>query len=277
MDLEYFRRFLSVASQEEATRVLLTNGHGPANELALNYKNSMVDVGLAPSTVNRRLAALRSLVKLARTIGMVSWTLEVEGVKSQAYRDTRGPGREGFRKLLDSLDARVDAKAARDRAILHLLYDIALRRGEVVSLDLEHVDLKAGTVAVLGKGRTGREAITLPEPTAAALGAWIAVRGQEPGPLFLALDPSTKSAKRLSARSVHYLVRELGEDVGLKVWPHGLRHAAITQALDCTNGNVRAVQKFSRHKDVRVLTRYDDNRTDLGGVVARLVAAEAVQ
>jgi integrase/recombinase XerC len=66
------------------------------------------------------------------------------------------------------------------------------------------------------------------------------------------------------------MVRELGRRLGMKVWPHGLRHAAITEALDLTGGNVRAVQRFSRHRDVRVLERYDDNRRDLGGEVAKL-------
>jgi len=51
-----------------------------------------------------------------------------------------------------------------------------------------------------------------------------------------------------------------------------LRHAAITEALDITRGDVRAVQKFSRHRDLRTLTVYDDNRRDLAGEVAKLVA-----
>ena len=55
--------------------------------------------------------------------------------------------------------------------------------------------------------------------------------------------------------------------------PHGLRHSAITAALDLTRGNVRAVQKFSRHRDVRVIERYDANRNDLAGQVARQLAA----
>jgi integrase/recombinase XerC len=65
----------------------------------------------------------------------------------------------------------------------------------------------------------------------------------------------------------------LGTKAGLTVRPHGLRHLAITSALDLTKGDVRAVQKFSRHRDMRVLNTYDDNRRDLAGDVARLVAA----
>jgi integrase/recombinase XerC len=78
---------------------------------------------------------------------------------------------------------------------------------------------------------------------------------------------------RLTAAGLYLMIRELGRKAGLKVWPHGLRHASITEALDATGGNIRAVQRFSRHKDVRVIERYDDNRRDLAGDVARKVAA----
>ena len=79
----------------------------------------------------------------------------------------------------------------------------------------------------------------------------------------------------MTGSSVYRLVRDLGSAVGVKARPHGLRHAAITEALDVTRGDVRAVQRFSRHRDVGVLSAYDDSRQDLGGEVARKVAAGA--
>jgi integrase/recombinase XerC len=232
----------------------------------------MIESALAPATVNRRLAAIRSLVRLGRTIGLVPWTLEVPSLKSQSYRDTRGPGRGGFRRLLDELEQSPSkSKSVRDRALLRLLYDLALRRNEAVSLDVEHVDLQAGTVSVLGKGRSDRVALSLPEPTKAALQAWIELRGTEPGPLFVNMDRAGKG-RRLTGRSVARVLKDLGRAIGIHVRPHGLRHAAITDALDITRGDVRAVQKFSRHRDLRTLTIYDDARRDLGGEVAKLVA-----
>jgi hypothetical protein len=42
--------------------------------------------------------------------------------------------------------------------------------------------------------------------------------------------------------------------------PHRIRHSAITAALDATDGNVRKVQKLSRHKNLNTLMIYDDNR-----------------
>ena len=98
------------------------------------------------------------------------------------------------------------------------------------------------------------------------------MRGDKPGPLFMSLDRGNRG-RRLTGRSVHRIVRALGKQAGLgTVRPHGLRHAAITEALDLTRGNVRAVQRFSRHRDLRTLTLYDDNRMDLAGEIARQVA-----
>jgi len=270
-DLQDFARHLGAKSSEEAVNALLAHGKGGANATAHAYRAELLARGLSPSTVNRRLAALRSLVKLARLFNLVDFTLDVEGVRSTPYRDTRGPGRNGVRLILDELDARLDVKAKRDRALVRLLYDLGLRRGEAVALDLGDVDLTAGTVSVLGKGRTEKEALTLPEPTKAALGEWLSARGSAAGPLFLNFDRAAKG-ERLTGRSVARILDALGDAVGLKVRPHGLRHAAITEALDKTNGNLRAVQRFSRHRDSRVLGLYDDNRQDLGGEVARLVA-----
>lgn len=270
-DLQDFARHLGAKSSEEAVNRLLANGKGAANAGAHTYRGDLVARGLAPSTVNRRLAALRSLVKLARLFNLVDFTLDVESVKSKPYRDTKGPGRIGVRLLLNELERRQDAKAKRDRSLVRLLYDLGLRRGEAVALDLEDVDLKAGTVSILGKGRTEKETLTLPDPTKSALESWLSVRGDKEGPLFVNFDRAGKGT-RLTGRSVARILEDLGESVGLKVRPHGLRHAAITEALDRTNGNVRAVQRFSRHRDARVLGLYDDNRQDLGGEVARLVA-----
>jgi integrase/recombinase XerC len=212
-------------------------------------------------------------VRLAATLGLVPWRLELSGLKAEPYRDTRGPGQRGFLLLLDALGKRQDPKACRDRALLRLLFDLALRRGEAVSLNLEHVDLEAGSVAVLGKGRTARQLLTLPEPTAAALRSWIEARGTDPGPLFTNFDRACKGC-RLHGRSIARIIGELAIRAGLpRVRPHGLRHAAITYALDATGGDVRRVQRYSRHRDLRTLNRYDDNRQDLAGQVARLVAA----
>ena len=274
-DLEDFKRWVGAATVGSAADGLLHMAHGAANAYALAYRADLLERHLSAATVNRRLAALRSLVKVGRTLGLVPWELEVENLEAEPYRDTRGPGVDGFRRMLAAVEG-TGLKARRDRALLRLLFDLALRRSEVVGLDLEDLDLGAGTVAVLGKGRTGKEIRTLPRPTADALRSYLEVRGLEPGALFWNVS-RVHGRARLTSHGLAKVVCRIGEAAGLgHVRPHGLRHAAITQALDATKGDVRAVQKFSRHRDLRVLNVYDDNRTDLAGKVAELVASSAL-
>jgi integrase/recombinase XerC len=49
-------------------------------------------------------------------------------------------------------------------------------------------------------------------------------------------------------------------DISKQMSPHRIRHSAITAALDATDGDVRKVQKLSRHKNLNTLMIYDDNR-----------------
>ena len=161
-DLDDFARFTGSPSRQAAVDLLLDLGQGGANSAALAYRNDLLARELAPATVSRRLAALRSMVKLARTVGRVAWSLDVEAPKAEKYRDTRGPGSDGWRAMLSAAGRAGDTpKARRDRAILRLLHDRGLRRGEVVGLDLADLDLAGGTVEVMGKGRSQSERLTI--------------------------------------------------------------------------------------------------------------------
>jgi site-specific recombinase XerD len=79
----------------------------------------------------------------------------------------------------------------------------------------------------------------------------------------------------LTGRRVARIVADVANRAGLgHVRPHGLRHAAGTDALDA-GVDLRKVQRFSRHKDLRTLTLYDGNRSDFAGDVASVVAGLA--
>lgn len=259
-DLEDFRSFLGASDINAAAGRLFSQGLGEANALVLDYRSDLRNRGLKASTVNRRLAALRSLVKLARTLGLVAWSLEIQGLKAETYRDTRGPGENGVRLMFQTLENRRSPKQKRDYAILRLLWDLGLRRSSVVSLDLEHLDLEAGTASVFLKGKQNRKAKDLPPATREALEEWLEIRGTEPGPLFLNFDRAGKGAGRLTGTSVYRLVRDLGEKVGIKTRPHGIRHAAITEVSSVSNGNIFSILAFSDHAKPETAQRYIDNR-----------------
>jgi len=76
------------------------------------------------TTINRRLATLRSLTKFARLVGWIVWKLEIPGLKTQTYRDTSGPRSNAYRRMLSRVDLNSSRKTVRDCAILRLLHDL---------------------------------------------------------------------------------------------------------------------------------------------------------
>lgn len=279
-DIKCFMGFYGALTPTAMEASFFSLAQGEANELMIRFKDWMMKKGMTANTINRRVTAMRSFVKLGRMIGAVPWTLDIRPEKVVKYRDTSGPGREVFDKLVEILEQRIDPKGKRDLAILRLLHDMALRRHEVATLDFEHLDTVKQRLYVLGKGAWDDERIwlSIPRPTLDAINAWVTARGEWHGPLFVSLDCQcagrTSEKRRLSDRSIGLIIMFLGQKLGIKLRPHGLRHTAITEALDKTNGDVRAVQRFSRHKQIQTLVTYDDNRTDMGGKIADLVAGD---
>ncbi len=273
-----FARFVGAGMPGDAVATLLAMGNGPANRVALAYKAHLTGRELASATIARRIAALRSLVKLARQLGRIEWSLDIQSPRLTKYRDTSGPGRDGFLKLrARAKGLATDTAGKRDLALLALLHDSCLRRGECVSMDLEHVDLERSRVAVVGKGQTDRVWITISTQASDALAAWITARGSLAGPLFCRLDRAARGVGRITGHSINRLVGRLGRKADVKghVRAHGLRHQGITRALDLTNGNIRMVQGLSRHLDPRVLLKYDDNRVDHAGKLAQMLGNDS--
>jgi integrase/recombinase XerC len=274
-DLTDFARFVGAPSPGAAVEGLLALGHGGANRVVLGYRAHLTDRQLATATIARRIAALRSMVKLARQLGRVEWSLDVGSPKVTKYRDTSGPGLDGWFKMRDKGNelAAATAQGKRDIALMHLMHDSCLRRGECVALDLADVDLERGQIAIVGKGKTEREWFTISTQARDALIRWIAARGDAPGPLFVRLDPGANGLERLTGDSVNRVVGKIAGKAGLKrkARAHGLRHQGITRALDLTNGNVRMVQGLSRHADPRTLMKYDDARRDDAGTLAQML------
>jgi integrase/recombinase XerC len=212
---------------------------------------------------------------MGRTLGLVSWKLEIKNERTTAYRDTKGPGTTAFQEMIAVTDARKDTKGIRDKAILRLLFDLGLRRGEVVSLDIDDVDLEKRTIWIMGKGKTQKQALTLPQRTMDVLQAWLERRGSDPGPLFTNMDRARKGDGRISGTSIYRLVRDLGEKIGVKTRPHGIRHSAITVALKKAQAHqidLEEVLDFSRHADVKTMMLYRDRERNVQGKLSELVS-----
>jgi integrase/recombinase XerC len=273
-DLADFQRFIGAEDGNAAAAALLSRGAGPANELVLAYRAALVERGLASATINRRLAALRSLVSVAQLLGQVEWALRIRNLRREARRETKGPGEAALRALLDELEGRQGPKGARDRAIFRLLLDLGLRRFEVAGLDLERVDLAGARIAVLRKGKRERAWLELPPKCVAALARWIELRGPAPGPLFTGFRRA--AGQRLEPDGVYRMIRALGSAAGVVgLRTHKIRHSAITVARRLAHERGIAIEEvldFSGHADVKTLMVYLDRDRSRQGEISSMVS-----
>lgn len=167
-------------------------------------------------------------------------------------------------------------KRKRDYAILRLLWDNVLRRSEISQANVKDFDPVAKTLRIYGKGRgTQTQIISLSAVATAALEQWLKARGwvKASDSLFIALD-RVSYGHRLTGTAIYKIVRSCAQDAGIikLLSPHRIRHSGITAALEATGGDVRKVQKFSRHSNLNTLMIYDDNRANLQKEVTDLLS-----
>ncbi len=302
-DLAAFAGFLAIGlaitptfTIEAALERLFREDSASAHGLVLSFRASLLAANLAPATINRALATLRSVSKLARMLGVVQggWYLEVPGVKAERRRDTRGPAVEDIRRMLAATAADTE-QATRDAAIVVTLFCLGLRVSELCGLRLEETDLARATTWIRGKGRRERERIPLPDAVVEALRRYLRHRGAGgQGPLFIASPrvsrqrrlfdtrPDSGGPRRLHPRSVLRIVDHLGRRVEVRVWCHALRHTAITEAIirgQQAGLGLDQIRAFSRHRTVATMLVYRDEhdragvQRELAGIVAATLSA----
>jgi integrase/recombinase XerC len=162
---------------------------------------------------------------------------------------------------IDQVYALLDAPARstqtchqRDQAILELFYASGIRVSELVALDIPDVELEAGTIRVLGKGRRERQVFFGPTARRALL-AYIDVR-QPANPNDMALFLNHRGT-RLSTRGVQWIVKKQCRHAGLpaSTSPHTLRHAFATHLLD-NGADLRSIQELLGHRRLSTTQQY---------------------
>jgi integrase/recombinase XerC len=207
--------------------------------------------GASPTTLARRLSALRGLYRWLNRTGVTA---------ANPAQALRGPN--GGRRLPNVLDADATAQllelpgdgalAVRDRAMLELFYSSALRLSELLSLRWGDIDLDGGLVRVTGKGQRTR-VVPVGGPACAALREWRALGS----PAIDAVVFPGRGGRPLSPRAVQVRLKKLAREQGLwqRVHPHLLRHSCASHLLE-SSGNLRAVQEMLGHADLATTQIY---------------------
>jgi site-specific recombinase XerD len=195
---------------------------------------------LAPATVGRKLAAVRSFLRF--TLGPA----RVPDASLAPRRPRRLPDtpRAGeIEAALDALDGD-GALALRNRALVELVYSAGLRSAEAVALDLADVDFDQELLHVRGKGGKER-AVPLGEEAA----HWLALYLRDGRPT---LARGAENAVFLSARG-----RRLDTSTLRRTFahPHRLRHAFATHLLE-GGADLRTIQELLGHSSLSTTQVY---------------------
>jgi integrase/recombinase XerC/integrase/recombinase XerD len=228
------------------------------------YAAALSDRHVAPATLARKLASLRSLFG----------SLVEHGVLEQNPADLiPSPKRprnlprvlkpQELFTLLDRIPA-TTALEMRDRAMLELGYGCGLRAEELVNLDADDVDFDAEQVRVLGKGSKTRY-VPLGEHAARAVERYL----ERARPALAGADEEralllSKSGRRLSTSDVRRRLRVWTRHAALHagVSPHWLRHSFATHLLE-GGADLRAIQELLGHASIsttQVYTRVESTR-----------------
>jgi site-specific recombinase XerD len=231
------------------------------------YVASLTEAGQAPTTVARKLAALRGLFRHQVSLGARSENpadLLSSPKRSQKLPRVLKAGEVAA--LLDRIPA-TGPLELRDRALFELAYACGLRAEELVTLDVSSVDFDAETVRVEGKGSKTR-LVPAGEHALAALERYLArarpaLSAEDGEALFL-----SKSGRRLGTSDIRRRLRTWARLAARDIpalgdaHPHALRHSFATHLLE-GGADLRAIQELLGHASIsttQVYTRVESAR-----------------
>jgi integrase/recombinase XerD len=218
------------------------------------------NLGMAPSTVERKVAAVKSFHSFLVREGLSDAhpTIDV-ALPKVPERLPDVISIEDANRLL-SQPFPEGPVGYRDRAALEVLYGCGLRVSELTGLDIGDHDREGGFLRVLGKGDKER-LVPIAGAAESALGDYLrhgrpylrarkAAVHQDPAAVFLNVRGG-----RLTRQAVFGIVRTYGARVGLKLHPHTLRHSFATHMLQ-GGSELRSLQEMLGHADISTTQVY---------------------
>ena len=245
-------------------------------DLVATFAAHDAEQGSNPRTIERRIAAIghyhAQAGQLAPNKGDTAGLLNevLAGIRAIHGRPKRRltPARaDALAAMLATLD-RDDLRSLRDRAILALGMAAALRRSEIVALDVRDIEMVAeGLILTIRRSKTDQvgDGVTIAVPEGqfiepkAHLRAWLDAAGHSEGPLFCRLTHNnTPCPTPMSDKAVARLIKACAARAGLDpalYSGHSLRSGFLTEAA-ANKATIFKMQAVSRHKTLDVLATY---------------------
>lgn len=217
------------------------------------------------STLARKLAAIRAFFRYLEQRGRllespIAWIASPK-VRRRLPRFLGAEAMSSVVQAPEGSEPRATPEAARDWAILELLYGSGLRVSELVGLDLPSVRFPSRELQVVGKGHKER-IVPFGNHASLALKAYLTRRIElqstrqsevvDPQALFL-----SRRGRRISVRWVQKLVQRYGSSGAGRpdLHPHALRHSCATHMLE-GGADLRIIQEMLGHSSLSTTQRY---------------------
>jgi integrase/recombinase XerD len=223
----------------------------------VGYLERLRTRGLRPASVARRISALRGLYKhLVREGELRRDPTENLEAPRRTRSLPRTLSREVVAALIESPDLK-EPRGVRDRSVLELLYATGMRASECLGLTLDDVNLSAGYVVCMGKGRKQRLV-----PVGGEAARWVSRYLRDVRPLYTRVRDSGRlfvnpRGGRLSRQSLWTIVRHAAVRAGLRqrISPHVLRHSFASHLLE-GGADLRSIQAMLGHADIATTQIY---------------------
>ena len=225
------------------------------------------DLQLKPSSVNRKLASLRSFLKWAANEALIEDIPRVPKSIEQVQSAPKALDRREMNALVRAVERH---GSKRDQAIVFMLLNTGLRVGELCSLNLNDLEMsqrKGKVIVRSGKGEKYRE-VPLNAECRRALQAYLDKREDGDGALFL-----SQKDGRLGTRGIQDCVKKYSQLAGLQdITPHSLRHTFCTNLLRSGGVDIVTVASLAGHSDISTTSIYTQpNHRDMAKAVEGLV------
>lgn len=239
----------------------------------------LVRRGLGLNTINRTLSSVRGVLNQCWKEGSLDLEaldrakLSLVNVKGETVSRGRHLTKSELAKLMAACEADSSPAGARDALLLALLA-AGLRRSEVASIQLEHLNDAHDELTVHGKGHKQR-IVFVAGGGKNALDAWLQLRGLHEGPLLHPIDKSGHIAFGLgiSSQAIYKALQKRAAQAKVEVSPHDLRRTLIGEAF--TAGvDVSTIQKIVGHSSPSTTSRYDRRDDILKKSVMKLLAVQ---
>jgi len=231
--------------------------------VVLRYRIYLEQKHYAPSTINLRLAAVRRLAFEAADSGLLSPELaggirRVKGVRRIGVRIGNWLTAEQGKQLLAGGD-RQSLRGKRNYAMLAMLIGCGLRRGELLGLRVDSIQLREAHWVIadlLGKAGHIRT-VPVPSWVKAAIADWKQASGVTEGVLFRSINKAGRVwGNGMTPKMVWEIVREAASRTGTeKLAPHDLRRTCARLCY-LAGGELEQIQFLLGHVSIQTTERY---------------------